>query len=510
MKFLENLSEFTGGARGGLGAVGEVLAAAAMGEASARPGERIGAGAARGFAMGVGGLGDAFARGRAMRDKDRVRVMAAEKLKDPNLGAAERDLWAAVASGNTAALDLFDETLAARASDRADLAREDKLAYYAAKAAAEGAPKPLNNDEIRHNKNVLEARKRLMENPTLFDQLDMGDPDSLTGKAMDTYKGVPDPEHGAIHRWLSTDALSREGLPGLLGEIQREYGAEGLDSFSSRYGFGGTPPMGDPTGAPETGGAAADVADTEQSGGAADVIDAVAGAIGGPAGAPSLFDTEYGGLLNRFLGTNFTGRQAKQSEMDSLLGELDAAARGEAQMAPPVIRGGGILDQPGFMGPGSGVDPVFNAITGGGAGAGGTPSGPNLMGREDELRRRSRSLADTLFPAFGPGFYRDPSVEDAFTRTLRTTGRDLRASAAEVPGALARVPSDFMSALRSVNLGPGSLSAEVDAYGAGRAAGRDLQRAFEPLTSRMAPYSELSPSLQQEREEFLRALGWGG
>lgn len=510
MKFLENLSEFTGGARGGLGALGDVLAAAAMGEANARPGEGTGGGAARGFAMGVGGLSDSFARGRASRDKDRVRIMAAEKLKDPNIGQAERDLWTAVASGNTAALELFDESLAARGSDRADKTAQAQMDYYGAKKAAAGAAKALTNDEIRHNKNVLEARKRLMENPTLFDQLDMGDPDSLTGKAMDTYKGVPDPEHGAIHRWLSTDSLMREGLPALMGEIEGEYGAEGLSMFAGRYGLGGAP-----AGAPETGGQAAELADGAQGGGAGGLVDTISG-VGARATGSGLA-SNLRGIIDSAFGTDFSAQDRKRvgarGEMDSLLGELDAAARGQSAPTAPRITGGGVLV------PDDQIDRAFNAITGGGAGAAERPAGPDLLRREDELRRstgptsRFDQFVSQAFPGMAPEqiMMQNPTLPIRagmeFDRNMAKVPGQLRGARSDFSHALSTFPDDFMQSVRSAARG-NYAPVQVDAYGAGQKARADFARAAEPFTSRMAPYADLSPTLQQEREDFLRALGW--
>jgi hypothetical protein len=478
MKFLENLSEFTGGARGGLGALGEVLAAAAMGEASARPGDRAGAGAARGFAMGVGGLGDAFARGRSMRDRDRVRVMAAEKLKDPNLGAAERDLWTAVASGNTAALELFDESLAARGSDRADRAEGARAAYYEQKLAGLGAPKAPTAEQMTQHREIMALRRQFIERPEALADIDLSNPDNDLVRSRQISPVGEDPLGELYLEWSGLDPLMTD-RPRFDQFVGDRYGSEGLDLLRNGYGIrqGGTP---------ETGGAVAEIADSPQGGSADRIIDSISGVIGGPSNAPSFFDTEYGGLFNDLFGTNFTGRREARSEMGSLLEELDTAARG------PRIVGGGVLV------PDQDVDRAFNAITGGGAGGAGRPAGPDLLRREDELRRttgpasRLDSFLNSAFPAFGaPGFYRDPGIEDPFTRTLRTTGRDVGAGLAQVPGAFAAagrglgsemisLPGHLTTALGSAR--GGDYDAEVDGYGAGRKA----------------------------REDFLRALGWGG
>lgn len=471
MKFLENLSEFTGGARGGLGALGELLAQAALGEATARPGDRTGAGAARGFAAGTAGLGDSFARARGMRDRERVRGMAAEKLKDPNLGPAERDLYTAIASGNTAALELFDETLAARGSDRADRAEQAKLDYYNAKLAGLSGPKAPTAEQMTQHREIMALRKQFIERPEAFGEIDLQNPDNDLLRSRQISPVGYDPLGEAYLEWSGLDPLMKDRIP-FQDFVAQRHGQEGMRLLEDEYGIGGSG-----GGAPETGGAVADAANSPQSGGAGGIVDtvtgAVSGALGGPEGSPSFFDTEYGALFNDLFGTDYKGTRQRQSEMDSILSEIDAAARGE-NIAPPRITGGGILV------PDDQIDEAFNSITGG---------GPDLLAREDALRRttgpesRLNSFMNKVFPSLGaPGFYREPGVEDPISRVLRETGRDVRASVSQIPAAfgqagselgstIGRLPGDFMSALGTAR--GGNYSTTFDASGAGEKARAD-------------------------------------
>jgi hypothetical protein len=498
MKFLENLSEFTGGARGGFGALGEVLAAAAMGEANARPGDRTGAGAARGFAVGVGGLQDAFARGRGMRDKERVRSMAMTKLEDPNLGPAERDLYTAIASGNTAALDLFDETLAARSSDRADRAEQAKLNYYEGKLRGLTAPKAPTAEQMTQHREIMALRRQFIERPEAFADIDLQNPDNDLVRSRQISPVGQDPLGELYLEWSGLDPLMKDRVA-FQDMVKNRYGQEGLSLLASDYGVNASE-----FNPPETGGDVADVAQNPTGGPADAIVDTISGlgdAISGPSNAPSFFDTEYGGLFNSIFGTNYQGRQSRQTRMQGLLGELESAALGQDSTAPaansPLI-------------PDDQIDSEFQAIT-----------RPDLMRREDELRRTTgpQSRFDQFISQMYPSTTPEQSMMQNPTLPIRA-GMEFDAAVREIPGqlrggmsdlrnAMSRVPGDLMQGFRRAGEGDYG-PVEVDAYGAGVKAREDFQRAMDPITRRLQPYSDLSPTDQQERERFLRSLGWSG
>jgi hypothetical protein len=195
---VENFKESTGGWRGALSAAGDAFSTMAVSVASAEAGTTAGEAFGEALGHGTQAFKAGAEKGKARADDDSFYENAKKQFDEAPNGSKVKEYWGAVmqrGESSQKALALLPHLWDAQAKDEKNSGRRQ-----------------LTDADMRRDRQTLQARRNLIKNPSLIDEITLANQESEWTRATRPLSGgrEADPDYERFSSWASKNTLATD------------------------------------------------------------------------------------------------------------------------------------------------------------------------------------------------------------------------------------------------------------------------------------------------------------